>query len=88
MTDVRNHGFEINYLFFLNQRLVTPKFYSLEWLVNMILDPFIKQKVAVLIPYETYKKSHSKIKLGILSNKSKYKICDDFELTDDEFLGL
>lgn len=46
------------------------------------------KKVAVLIPYETYKKSHSKIKLGILSNKSKYKICDDFELTDDEFLGL
>jgi len=46
-------------------------------------------KVAVLIPYETYAKNAPKIKLGILkSQNTKYKIKDDFEMTENELLGL
>ena len=45
-------------------------------------------KVAVLIPYETYAKNTPKIKLGILKNKTQYKIHDDFDITESELLGL
>jgi len=50
------------------------------------------KKVAVIIPYETYAKNAPKIKLGLLqnkaNNKTKYEIKDDFEITEDELLGL
>lgn len=45
-------------------------------------------KVAVIIPYETYVKNAPKIKLGLLENKTTYEIKDDFEITEDELLGL
>lgn len=46
-----------------------------------------KEKVAVIIPYEVYKKT-SKRRLGLLENKASFEIREDFELSDEEFLGL
>jgi len=50
------------------------------------------KKVAVIIPYETYAKNTPKIKLGLLKNKVKnkanYEIKSDFEITEDELLGV
>lgn len=46
------------------------------------------KKVAVIIPYESYAKNSPKIKLGILQNKANYEIKADFEVTEDELLGL
>lgn len=45
-------------------------------------------KVAVLIPYETYAKNTPKIKLGVLKNTAQYKINDNFEITENQLLGL
>ena len=45
-----------------------------------------KENVAVVIPYSSYEK-RNKIKLGLLQDK-KYKIKDDFEMTEEELLGL
>lgn len=46
------------------------------------------KKVAVLVPYETYAKNKSRIKLGILDKAVNYEIKDDFEMSDNEFAGL
>ena len=45
-----------------------------------------KEKVAVLIPYEKYEKKP--ITLGVLEGVATYKIHDDFDMTDEEFIGL
>ena len=45
-----------------------------------------KEKVAVMIPYEKFSR-RNKRKLGILEDKASFKIKDDFEITDDEFLN-
>ena len=45
-----------------------------------------KENVAVVIPYSSYEK-RNKIKLGLLQDKN-YKIKDDFEMTEEELLGL
>ena len=44
-----------------------------------------RKKVAVIIPYNSYK-SIEKRKLGIYENKATYKIHDDFNLSDSQFL--
>jgi antitoxin (DNA-binding transcriptional repressor) of toxin-antitoxin stability system len=46
-----------------------------------------KEKIAKIIPY---KSQNNKIprKIGILKGKASYKINDNFELTDEEFLNL
>ena len=44
-----------------------------------------KEKIAVIIPYSSYK-SIKKRKLGIYEDKATYKIHDDFNLTDRQFL--
>jgi antitoxin (DNA-binding transcriptional repressor) of toxin-antitoxin stability system len=44
-----------------------------------------KEKIAVLIPYSKYKKSHKR-KLGILENKASFNIKNDYKITEDEFL--
>ena len=44
-----------------------------------------KKKVAALVPYKKYIKSHA-IKLGILEGKASFKIKPDFKMTDEEFL--
>ena len=44
-----------------------------------------KENVAVLIPYSAYKTR--KIQLGLLQDKT-LKIHDDFEMTEEELLGL
>lgn len=42
------------------------------------------KKIAVIISYQKYKKK--KRPLGILKGKAKYKISDDFAITDEELL--
>lgn len=44
-----------------------------------------KENVAVLIPYASYKSK--KIRLGLLQDKALV-IHDDFEMTEEELLGL
>ncbi len=46
------------------------------------------KKVAVLIPYDSYTKKAPKIKIGLLDNQVNFEIKEDFELSDNEFLGL
>ncbi len=43
------------------------------------------EKVAVIVPYEKYKRK-KKRSLGVLEERASYTIRDDFEITDDEFL--
>jgi len=45
-----------------------------------------KEQVAVVIPYSSYKK-RNQIKLGLLKSKN-YKILDNFEMTEEELIGL
>ena len=45
-----------------------------------------REKIAVLIPYSSYKKK-DKRKLGILENKASFHIEGNFELSDEEFLN-
>lgn len=45
-----------------------------------------KENIAVIIPYNSYKKKN-KITLGLLSNK-KMKILDSFSMTEEELLNL
>ena len=45
-----------------------------------------KENIAVIIPYENFKK-RNKITLGLLQNK-QMKINDDFEMTSEELLNL
>lgn len=44
-----------------------------------------KEKVAVLIPFDSYRKTSPR-KLGILKDKGSFSLADDFKLTDEEFL--
>ena len=44
-----------------------------------------KEKVAVLVPYEKYQKKP--VKLGVLEGIATYKFHDDFDMTDEEFIG-
>ena len=44
-----------------------------------------KEKVAVLIPYEKY--IQKPVVLGVLEGKVKYRIHDDFKMSDEEFLN-
>ncbi len=45
------------------------------------------KKIAVIIPYEKYKKQHKcKIKLGFLKGKASITISDNFQIDDEEFL--
>jgi len=46
-----------------------------------------KEIVAVIIPYNKYKKRMER-PLGILKGKASYKIKDDFTITDKELLSL
>lgn len=45
------------------------------------------EKVAVLVPYSTYKKNNC-LKLGLLKNKGSINFSNNFKIDDDEFLGL
>ena len=45
-----------------------------------------KEKIDVIIPYESYKKK-KKIKLGLLEGKVSVKFAKDFKMTIDEFLN-
>ncbi len=45
-------------------------------------------KVAVLISYDVYTKNTPKVRLGILKDKANYEIKSDFEITENELLGL
>ncbi len=45
-----------------------------------------KKGVAALIPISEYKQQHS-IKLGLLENHS-YSVSDDYEMTEEEFIGI
>lgn len=44
-----------------------------------------KEKVAVLIPFENYRKKP--VQLGVLEGIATYKFHDDFKVTDGEFLN-
>lgn len=46
-----------------------------------------KEKVAVLIPYDHYKRK-PKRKLGLLKDVGELTIHEDFKISDDEFLSL
>jgi len=45
-----------------------------------------KESIAVIVPYNKYKKKN-KIKIGLLKDK-KMKINDDFTITEEELLNL
>ncbi len=45
-----------------------------------------KEKVAVVIPYGKYAKKP--VVLGVREGVATYRIKDDFEMTDEELLGL
>ncbi len=44
-----------------------------------------KEKVAVIIPYEKYQRKS--VQLGVLEGIVSYKFHDDFDMTDEEFIG-
>jgi len=46
-----------------------------------------QEKVAVILSYEKYKHRQER-PLGILKGKASFKLNDDFEITDEEFLNL
>lgn len=46
-----------------------------------------KEKIGVIIPYESYKKK-KKIKLGLLEGKASVIFAKDFKMTIDEFLKI
>lgn len=45
-----------------------------------------KEKVAVLVPFGKYAKKNKR-KLGLLENKASFRIKNDFEISDEEFLN-
>jgi prevent-host-death family protein len=45
-----------------------------------------KEKIAIIVPYEKYKKGKER-PLGVLKGKASFKIRDDFKITDEEFLS-
>jgi prevent-host-death family protein len=46
-----------------------------------------KETIAVIIPYETWKKT-KKRELGTLKGKAKIKFFADFSMTDEELINL
>jgi len=46
-----------------------------------------KKPVAMIVPYRETKKKKER-KLGILENKVTVKFSDDFQMTEEELLGL
>lgn len=47
-----------------------------------------KEKRAVIISYEEYERTHSARALGVLKGKAYFSISDDFELSDEDLLGI
>jgi antitoxin (DNA-binding transcriptional repressor) of toxin-antitoxin stability system len=45
-----------------------------------------KEKIAVIVPYATYKKNIHR-KLGILEHKASFKIKDTISISDEELLN-
>ena len=45
------------------------------------------EPVAVIIPYSEYTKNKTR-EFGLLQNKASFEIKKDFEISDEEFLGL
>lgn len=45
-----------------------------------------KNKIAVIFPYDKYKKTTTR-QLGLLEHKASYRIQSDFAITDDELLA-
>ena len=45
-----------------------------------------KEKIAKIVPYKN--SNNNPRKIGILKGKASYKINDNFEITDEEFLNL
>ena len=45
------------------------------------------EPVAVIIPYSFYTQNKTR-EFGLLSNKGSFEIKNDFEISDEEFLGL
>ena len=46
-----------------------------------------KQTIAIIIPYEKWKKSQKR-QLGTLEGKMSVRFADDFKMTDDELINL
>ena len=44
-----------------------------------------KKRLAVIVPYEEYKKNNRR-KLGVLQNRASCEIHDDFKICDEELL--
>ncbi|MDP4010670.1 MAG: hypothetical protein Q8P72_00395 [Candidatus Roizmanbacteria bacterium] len=47
-----------------------------------------KEKVAVVIPYDCYISNKKPFKLGLLESKGDVVFHEDFEISDEELLGL
>lgn len=47
-----------------------------------------KEKVAVVLPYDTYQSENQPRNLGLLQHKGNVKIQRDFKISDDELLSL
>jgi len=46
-----------------------------------------KEKIAVVIPYDTYQLENQPRKLGLMQQKGSIKIHEDFKISDDELLS-
>ncbi len=44
-----------------------------------------KEKLAVIVPYETY--AHRRRNLGLLAARGSFRMKKDFKLSEEEFLG-
>lgn len=47
-----------------------------------------RKTLAVIVPYEKYKKRRKKRPLGILKGVASYVMKEDFKISDEEFLSL
>ncbi len=45
-----------------------------------------REKVAVIIPYERYRRSKTR-KLGVLRDTASFQLSAEFEMSDEELLG-
>lgn len=45
------------------------------------------KKVAMLVPYQESPTDQAPRTFGLMKNKGSFALNDDFEMTDDEFLG-
>jgi len=46
-----------------------------------------KEKIAVVIPYDTYQLENQPRELGLMKHKGSVKIHEDFKISDDELLS-